>query len=128
MDHSINNGWDNSKGGMYNAGYYFKGSDSITIIDNGKDWWGQAETLNSMLLFSKLFPGEKKYYQDFLKQWEYMKTWLIDHEYGGWYYRGLDNNPESKKMNKTSDWKVNYHETRALMNCIEMLTDEKRRE
>jgi mannobiose 2-epimerase len=128
VDHSIENGWDNSKGGLYNEGYWFKGSDSITVIDNSKVWWAQAEALNSLLLFSKLYPDEKKYYQDFQKQWEYMKTWLIDHEYGGWYYDGIDNNPESKKVNKTSDWKVNYHESRSLMNCIEMLTNEKRRE
>ena len=124
VDHSIANGWDEIKGGLYNEGYYFKDSDTITVIDKSKVWWVQAEALNSLLLFSKLFPDEKKYYQDFLKQWEYMKTWLIDHEYGGWYYNGLDNNPDSKKANKTSDWKVNYHESRSLMNCIEMLRDE----
>jgi mannobiose 2-epimerase len=128
VDHSVENGWDDIKGGLYNEGYYFKGSDTITVIDKSKVWWVQAETLNSLLLFSKLFPEEKKYYNCFLKQWEYMKTWLIDHEYGGWYYNGLDNNPDSKKVYKTSDWKVNYHESRSLMNCIEMLTDEKRRE
>jgi len=121
VDHSITNGWDNEKGGLYNEGYYFKNSDTITVIDKSKVWWVQAETLNSLLLFSKLFPDEKKYYESFLKQWEYMKTYLIDHEYGGWYYSGLDNNPQMKKANKTSDWKVNYHESRSLMNCIEML-------
>jgi len=128
VDHSIDNGWDNLNGGLYNEGYYFKGSDTLIVIDKSKVWWVQAEALNSLLLFSKLFPEEEKYYNAFLKQWEYMKTWLIDHEYGGWYYNGLDNNPDSKKINKTSDWKVNYHESRSLMNCIEMLTDEKRRE
>lgn len=128
VDHSIDNGWDDSNGGLYNEGYYFKGSDTITVIDKSKVWWVQAETLNSLLLFSKLFPEEEKYYNCFLKLWEYMKIWLIDHEYGGWYYDGLDNNPDSKKINKTSDWKVNYHESRSLMNCIEMLTDEERRE
>ncbi len=128
VDHSIENGWDSIKGGLYNEGYYFKGSDTITVIDKSKVWWVQAEALNSLLLFSKLFPEEEKYYRCFLKQWDYMKTWLIDHEYGGWYYHGLDNNPDSKKINKTSDWKVNYHESRSLMNCIEILTEEKRRE
>jgi mannobiose 2-epimerase len=128
VDHSINNGWDEEKGGLYNEGYYFKDSDSITIIDKAKVWWAQAETLNSLLLMSELFPEENKYYRSFLKQWEYMKTYLIDHEYGGWYSNGLDNNPEMIKADKTSDWKVNYHESRSLMNSIEMLKGEKRRE
>ena len=128
VDHSLSAGWDDEKGGLYNEGYYFKDSESISILSKDKVWWVQAETLNSLLLMSKLFPEEEKYYQVFLKQWEYMKTYLIDHEYGGWYYNGLDNNPEMIKANKTSDWKVNYHDSRALMNCIEMLTGERRRE
>jgi len=128
VDHSLLTGWDDENGGLFNEGYYFKDSDSISILSNAKVWWVQAEALNSLLLMSQLFPEEEKYYQAFLKQWEYMKTYLIDHEYGGWYYNGMDNNPETTKVNKTSDWKVNYHESRALMNCVEMLTGEKRRE
>ena len=126
VDHSLSTGWDEEKGGLYNEGYYFKDSESISVIDKAKVWWVQAETLNSLLLMSKLFPEENKYYQAFLKQWEYMKTYLIDHEYGGWYYNGLDNNPEMTKANKTSDWKVNYHDSRSLMNCIEMLMGKER--
>src|SRR4030043_958096 len=127
VDHSLSTGWNEEKGGLYNEGYYFRDSESISVIDKAKVWWVQAETLNSLLLMSKLFPEEKKYYQAFLKQWEYMKTYLIDHEYGGWYNNGLDNNPEMTKANKTSDWKVNYHDSRSLMNCIEMLMGERKR-
>jgi mannobiose 2-epimerase len=123
VDHSLDQGWDKEKGGLFNEGYYFRDSDSIAIISRDKVWWAQAEALNSFLLMSKLFPEETTYYQSFVKQWEYINTCLIDHENGGWYYNGLDNNPEMIHADKASIWKVNYHESRALMNCIAMLTE-----
>lgn len=124
VDHALANGWDNDNGGFFYQGYYFAGADTITIINEIKEWWVQAEGLNSLLLMSKLFPREKKYEQAFKKQWEYMKRYLIDHEHGGWYKEGLDKSPEMVKSAKGSDWKVNYHESRALMNCIKMLKSE----
>jgi len=124
VDHSLARGWDEDNGGLYYEGYYFNDSDSITIINESKSWWVQAETMNALLLMSKLFPGEEKYYQAFVKQWEYIKKYMIDHEHGGWYSNGLDKNPEEIKTAKASDWKVNYHNMRALMNCIKMLKGE----
>lgn len=117
-------GWDASKGGFYNEGYYLKPGDEISIIDSSKVWWVQAEGMNSLLLMSRLFPRENRYFKAFRKQWEYIKTWLIDHEHGGWYANGLDSHYGSKKTPKGSIWKVNYHDSRALMNCIRMLKNE----
>ena len=124
VDHALANGWDNGNGGFYYEGYYFANSNSISIINEIKEWWVQAEGLNALLLMAKLFPQEKKYDEAFRKQWEYMKKYLIDHEHGGWYRKGLDKNPDQLKSAKGSDWKVNYHESRALMNCIKMLKSE----
>ena len=124
IDHSLAKGWDNDKGRFYYEGYYFDDSDSITIIDEAAEWWVQAEGLNALLLIAKLFPEEKKYYDAFKKQWEYINKYLIDHEHGGWHRLGLDKSPEQKKAPKASVWKVNYHNTRALMNCIKLLKSE----
>ncbi|HEX9974704.1 MAG TPA: AGE family epimerase/isomerase, partial [bacterium] len=124
VDHALSNGWDDQNGGFFYQGYYFKNSDMITIIDETKTWWVQAEGLNALLLMAKLFPNEKKYEAAFKKQWEYMKKYLIDHEHGGWYMEGLDKSPDKKKAPKAFDWKVNYHDARALMNCIKMLRSE----
>jgi len=124
VDHSLAKGWDEENGGLYYEGYYFNDSDSITIINEAKSWWVQAETMNALLLMAKLFPGEEKYYQAFVKQWEYINTYQIDHEHGGWYSNGLDKNPEEIKTAKASNWKVNYHNMRSMMNCIKMLRGE----
>ncbi|UCE06143.1 MAG: AGE family epimerase/isomerase [bacterium] len=124
VNHALTNGWDNDGGGFYYEGYYFDNSDSILIINEAKEWWVQAEGLNALLLMAKLFPEEKKYYHAFKKQWEYINMYLIDHEHGGWYRQGLDKSPEQRKAPKASIWKVNYHNMRALMNCIKMMKSE----
>lgn len=124
VDHALENGWDTKNGGFYYEGYYFENDHSITIINEQKEWWVQAEGLNALLLMSKLFHEEKRYYQGFLQQWHYITTYMIDKQYGGWYSQGLDKNPESKKAVKAQVWKANYHNYRALANCIKMLKAE----
>ena len=124
IDHALANGWDNEKGGFYDQGYYFKDSNSITILSKSKIWWVEAEGLNALLLMSKLFPDEQKYENAFKKQWEYIDTYLIDHDNGGWYSEGLDESPEQRTSPKGSVWKINYHNMRSLLNCIKMLRAE----
>ncbi len=124
VDHALAGGWDKDRGGFYEAGYYFNDNDYITVINNSKTWWVQAEGLNALLLMAKLFPEDERYYNAFRKQWEYIKEYLIDNEYGEWYEEGLDNSPVKLSAPKAYDWKVNYHNARALMNCIKMLKSE----
>lgn len=121
VDHAIDNGFDKVLGGFYDGGYYFKDSKTCTIINDKKNWWSQAEGLNSLLLMSKIFPQEEKYYSHFLKLLKYVDNYFIDHEYGGWYEGGLDKEPEKKLGPKGHIWKACYHEGRSLMNCIKLL-------
>ncbi len=121
VDHALDWGWDHENGGFYEGGYYWEKAGDRTIEDNKKVWWTQAEGLNSLLLMSKLYPEETRYYELFEKQWHYIDTYLIDHEFGGWYDAGLDTSPEAKKRAKAQIWKVNYHDGRSLINVIKML-------
>ncbi len=121
VDHALDNGWDNKKGGFFDAGYCFKNEDHVTIINPEKVWWTQAEGLNALLLMTELFPSESRYFEAFQKQWQYIDLYAIDKKQGGWYESGLDTNPEKAKAPKAHDWKINYHNARALMNCITML-------
>lgn len=123
VDHSLKFGWDNTNGGFYYEGYYFKGKEKLEVIDSTKVWWVEAEGLNALLLMAKLFPEEEKYYNAFLNQWEYIKKYLIDNKNGGWFIQGLDKSPQMVKSPKAYDWKVNYHNVRALMNCAVMLRE-----
>jgi N-acyl-D-glucosamine 2-epimerase len=124
VDHSLANGYDEKSGGFYNEGYYFKNQTKATILDRDAEWWVQAEGLNALLMMSRIYPNEPRYYNTFLKLWEYIDKNLIDKKYGEWYISGLNTNPNAAKAPKATIWKVNYHNGRALMNCIRMLKNE----
>lgn len=124
IDHALATGWDDTNGGFYYEGYYPDPEGMITVTDSAKAWWVQAEGLNALLHLSSLFPGEDRYFEAFRKQWRYIDRWLIDHEHGGWYANGLDNRYGREHAPKATIWKVNYHDSRALMNCIRMLKEE----
>jgi len=121
VDHTLVNGFDKNFAGIFDGGYYFKGRDSITIMMDTKNWWSQAEGLNALLLFSKLYPDEKIYKSAFYQLWDFVKKNFVDYEHGDWYSNSIDKSVETKNMPKASAWKCNYHTTRALMNCIDML-------
>ncbi|MCW3092611.1 MAG: N-acylglucosamine 2-epimerase [Ferruginibacter sp.] len=119
VDHALRNGWDKVLGGFYDEGYYFKNSSSIKIIKESKNWWAQAEGLNTLLIMADLYPNDSmQYLQHFKKLWQYVQTYLIDHEHGDWYEEGLDKEPERKTAMKAHIWKGTYHNFRALSNCI----------
>jgi mannobiose 2-epimerase len=122
VDHALKNGWDEKTGGFYDEGYYFKNKPGIVITHDTKNWWAQAEGLNSLLLMSKLFPDdEMDYYSKFTQLWNYTDQHLIDHQHGDWYAGGLDKQPELKTAMKGHIWKAAYHQTRSLINCIKHL-------
>jgi mannobiose 2-epimerase len=122
VDHALSNGWDNKVGGFYDEGFYFKNRDTISILRDTKNWWAQAEGLNSLLLMSDYFPTDPMhYYQKFKTLWNYVQTYLIDHEHGDWYAGGIDKEPEMNVALKGQIWKGSYHNFRALANCVERL-------
>jgi mannobiose 2-epimerase len=122
VDHALKNGWDKELGGFYDEGYYFKNTPGMTITKETKNWWAQAEGLNTLLIFSNLYPSDKlQYGKYFEKLWKYVHTYLIDHQYGDWYESGLDKEPERKTGRKSHIWKGTYHSFRALSNCINQL-------
>ena len=126
VDHALDNGWDNQVGGFYDEGYYFKDKPGMTIIADTKNWWAQAEGLNSLLIMDEYFPGDSHHYFDKFKQlWAYTKTYLIDSVNGDWYQGGIDKQPQYKMALKGQIWKGTYHNYRALMNCIQSLTPDK---
>lgn len=126
VDHSLLNGWDRKTGGFYDGGYYFKGQEDLKIIKDTKNWWAQAEGLNTLLIMADHFPEDKlDYFGKFQKQWAYIKTYLIDQEHGGWYPGGLDKEPDQKKARKGHIWKTPYHNFRSLANCVQRLRSNK---
>ena len=122
VDHALRYGWDDAAGGFVEAGYYYRNRPGLTVVDFTKNWWAQAEGLNTLLLMAELFPDDSMRYADrFRKQWAYVRANLIDHARGGWYAGGLDRQPEMRRADKGHIWKATYHESRAYMNVIRRL-------
>jgi mannobiose 2-epimerase len=122
LDHALANGWDAELGGFFDGGYYEEGRDDCRIVRRTKNWWAQAEGLNALLIFSRIFP-DAMYYRYFLKQWNYIKTYLFDPVYGDWYEGGIDKEPHFVTGPKGHIWKGTYHTARCLMNCTALLSD-----
>ena len=122
VDHALRNGWDASVGGFYDEGYYFADRTGLAITRDSKNWWAQAEGLNTLLLMADRYPHDPlDYAAKFRMQWSYIDHYLIDHEHGGWYQGGLDKEPAQRTALKGQIWKAAYHDGRALMNVIRRL-------
>jgi mannobiose 2-epimerase len=128
LDHALTFGFDEKVGGFYDGGYYLKGDDRCTIVKDTKNWWAQAEGLNALLLFSKIFPDEPRYSSYFLRQWNYVKKYIIDAEHGDWFEGGIDKEPHFRTGMRSHMWKCTYHTGRTLMNCITMMEGSPRKE
>ena len=120
-DHTIDQGWDPVTGATYDRGYYFE-DDVMTILSKHTPFWVSTESFNTMLIMSGLYPDDPMdYYDKFADTWDYCKKYLIDHENGGWYNTGINEDPESVNGDKGGIWKGNYHSARSLINCIKIL-------
>lgn len=120
VDHSLDSGWDTQNGGFFDAGV--REENEIRIINDHKAWWGLVEGMNALLLMHTLYPDDPQdYYALFLKSWEHIDTYLIDKEYGGWYNAATDTYPKTIDQPKSHIWKTTYHNTRGMVNCIQML-------
>ena len=122
-DHALK-GWDDTNGGLFDQGYYFSDDQPMEIIRTTKEWWAQAEALNTLLIFHSYFP-DAGYDDYFLKQWNYIQTHLSDKANGGWYTYGADTDPKANTYPKASIWKSTYHNYRALAHCLEILEKNK---
>lgn len=125
VDNALRNGWDEEAGGLYDMAYYLPGEREITILERTKNWWAQAEALNTLLLMAELFPEDPLgYYDRFEQLWDYTKIYLIDDDFGGWYAGGVDEEPEHRITPKGHIWKGAYHDGRSLMRSIQRLRGE----
>ena len=116
VDHALAYGWDDTRGGFYREGTTFgKPEDKL------KEWWVQMEGLNSLLLMHEKYGRENdRYFQAFLKQWQFIRDYQADQQYRGFYEMvGEDGKPTVASKGRI--WKAAYHDGRALLNVSERL-------
>ncbi len=114
-------------GGLFLESYRFG-----SHIRTNKHWWLQAETLVGFMNAFGL-TGEIKYWETVKKSWNFINTFLIDHEFGEWFTKlnrmgkpfliESENDPSPYYRNdwKIDPWKCPYHNGRAMMEMIQRL-------
>jgi|GEM_PF-114582 len=121
VDHALRYGWDEQRGGLYDAAHI----DAQGVVRGGlrtdKIWWVQAEHLNALLMLHDRFGNETtRYWDAFVKQWDFIRKHQIDHINGGWHPTvRADGTPLGGP--KSGPWTECYHQARALLNVSERL-------
>jgi len=111
VDHALTYGWDKEMGGFYDEGTTFGQAEN-----KRKEWWVEFEGLNALLLMHEKYGRETtRYFEAFMKQWQFIKEHQIDSEFHGVFG---EISPDGSVQNSTKghNWKAAYHDGRALLN------------
>jgi len=102
-------------GALYYGGTYDNGN--VIVTEPDINYWLQAEALNAAGLMSMLFPDNTFYADTVNLTWSYIDSQIIDHTNHGWVAL-----PGDWGRDKATKWHANYHDGRALMNCLKWLS------
>ena len=113
---SIEFGFDTKHGGFFSSGELGKPAD-----DKKKIWWVQAEALVSMLDMFRL-TGEAQYYDLFGRTLDFVEQHQVAAQGGWWATRAADGSATLDQQ-RAGPWQTGYHAGRAMMICINTLTE-----
>jgi mannobiose 2-epimerase len=116
VDFTFSHAGYRSDGALYYTGTYDNGN--VTIIDSQLQWWPQAEGLSAVCLMRKLFPNDPFYEGTIALTWTFIDSHVIDHTNHGWVRQA-----DGWSLDKASEWHANYHHGRALINCLDWLSN-----
>jgi cellobiose epimerase len=88
--------------------------------DPEKHWWPQAEALVG-LINSWQLTNQTSYLASALRVWDFIKTWMIDHQNGEWYWRVDEAGEVNFTEDKAGPWKCPYHNGRAMFELLQRL-------
>jgi len=90
------------------------------VIDQGKEWWPQAEAVVGFLNAYQL-SREEKYLTAALNVWNYIEQHLVDRVHGEWFWRIAPDGKVDPTKPKVSEWKEPYHASRACLEAMHRL-------
>jgi mannobiose 2-epimerase len=118
VDHALIWGWDEERGGFYDKGYAFG-----KAFDLKKVWWAEVEGLHALLVMHEKFGKEdERYWKAFVKQWGFVKKYMIDGEWPG-LFEEVEADGKVARMGKGSNWKAGYHDGRSFLMVVEKLRE-----
>ncbi len=112
--YSLKYGYDREYGGFFYTGAFSQPAD-----DRNKHWWVQAEALVSALRMYR-FTKNPQYLGIFEKTLDFIESNLVDWDHGEWH--SLVTPAGRAQGDKANTWKAGYHNGRAMIECIDMLT------
>ena len=86
-----------------------------------KHWWVQAEALIGFYNAYQL-SGDEKYLDIVLKNWNFIKKYILDKQNGEWFW-GVNRDYSLIEKDKAGFWKCPYHNSRACLELIKRLKD-----
>lgn len=102
-------------GSMY---YEYEPEHNNLIKD--RHWWVQAEAMVGFLNAWQL-TGEKVFYKQFEKVWNFIQFYIIDSKKGEWVWGIKDDYTLMPGEDKAGLWKCPYHNSRAMMEVLHRL-------
>ena len=82
-------------------------------------WWSQCETITGCINAWQI-TGDTKYFGTALKNWEFVQTYFIDNETGGWY-KTINKDCTPANEPKANEWHGPYHNSHMLFELLERL-------
>jgi cellobiose epimerase len=121
VDHAMQYGWDGERGGLYDSGAMTADGVVTGNLRKEKIWWVEAEHLNALLLQHEHVCKETpKYWNTFVKQWDWIQTYQVDHTNGGWWPTVSEIGTPASRV-KADQWTECYHQGRAMLSVSERL-------
>lgn len=118
--HALQYGYDDERGGLYDAGSAFGGPTDTTRV-----WWAQAEALNAFHLMSvrrdEDAAANQPYADAFASLWQFVAEFSVDQDAGGWWWSVDEAGQRVGPTGKGNAWKAAYHTGRALLEITDRM-------
>lgn len=112
-DEVMKNGIDKVYGGIFNDMYDGE-------LDDGKDWWPQAEAVVGFYNAYQL-TGDEAYLYNSISTWDFIQKHISDHTNGEWLWGVTRDGKRVTKAEKAGSWKCPYHNSRMCFEIIKRI-------
>lgn len=100
----------------------YEGEPDGSHFDGDRHWWVQAEAVVGFLNLYQHF-GDETALDKAVRCWRFIKTHLIDHEHGEWYWSVRADGSVNLDDDHAGFWKCPYHNARMCLEIMERLKD-----
>ncbi len=111
---SFRYGFDDRLGGFFESGPF-----ALPADKRDKVWWVEAEACVTTLYLYRL-TGESHFWAVFKRTYDFIDKYQTDWQHGEWWptVRG-----ENGLGDKAQIWKAGYHNGRAMLECLDLLSE-----